>query len=322
MRLCSQTVRRGLKRRIYRLYHCRVTLNRNVHQIVFADPGSPTPSGYVDEAMRSVRKAFPRCHYTVWSLHDAVAFITEHFPPDVLRAFHCLRPYSYKADLFKFCVLHVIGGWYVDAGVRMLKSPLSASFAHVPTPPEIRALQQQGRLVSALGLLRRLAVRRTRPPSVHDCDCGSSRQLPGTPLRHQSDLSYDDTLRQGARNSRRQREHQARVHGRRQGLQLWPRLRAPALWARGDEEAKRQRWRRRKRRIGRLEQLRRDVEATKGLWNLVVRPHRGIVHPSESTPTFTCFGPDVWIISPSCSCGSTPPVSTCARVATSCPGPS
>ncbi len=144
MRLCSHTVRRGLKRQIWRLYHHRVTLNRNVHQIVFADPGSPTPSDYIDEAMRSVRKAFPRCHYTVWSLNDAVAFIAEHFPPDVLRAFHCLRPYAYKADLFKYCVLHVIGGWYVDAGIRMLKSPLSASFAHVPTPPEFVLFSSRG----------------------------------------------------------------------------------------------------------------------------------------------------------------------------------
>ena len=43
-------------------------------------------------------------------------FIEKHFPdkPDVLTAFTTLKPYSYKSDLWRFCVLWLFGGIYMD----------------------------------------------------------------------------------------------------------------------------------------------------------------------------------------------------------------
>lgn len=95
----------------------------HVHQVVFQDPQAPPPTGYVAEAMTSVRAAFPHAQYRAWTLPAAEAFIAKHYPPEVLWAFRCLKPYAYKADLFKYCVLQRLGGWYVDAGVRLMLSP-------------------------------------------------------------------------------------------------------------------------------------------------------------------------------------------------------
>ena len=123
----------------------------DVHQVLFTDPGVPAPTGYVAEAMQSVRDAFPTGRYTCWGLDDAAAFIDEHFAPDVLRAFECLQPYAYKGDLFKYCLLHVHGGWYADVGTRVLQQPMLAPFAQSPIPPRLVVFRGTGQWDAAWG---------------------------------------------------------------------------------------------------------------------------------------------------------------------------
>src|SRR5690606_17752074 len=42
------------------------------------------------------------------------------YEPEVLAAFDLLRPYSYKADLGKYCLLHTLGGWYLDVSLKVV----------------------------------------------------------------------------------------------------------------------------------------------------------------------------------------------------------
>ncbi len=49
-------------------------------------------------------------------------FIKEHFPKEVLDAYDILIPGSFKADLFKYCVLYLWGGCYMDNKFLMRKS--------------------------------------------------------------------------------------------------------------------------------------------------------------------------------------------------------
>jgi mannosyltransferase OCH1-like enzyme len=46
------------------------------------------------------------------------SMIGEYYGTKVLSAYRCLMPYSYKADLAKYCLLHAVGGLYIDIGVR------------------------------------------------------------------------------------------------------------------------------------------------------------------------------------------------------------
>jgi mannosyltransferase OCH1-like enzyme len=94
-----------------------------VHQIVFSDLPQVCLSGYAEMATKSVREAFPQCDYKLWRVTDASTFIADHYNDDVLDAFNRLKPYAYKADLFKYCILQTLGGWYIDAGVALIKSP-------------------------------------------------------------------------------------------------------------------------------------------------------------------------------------------------------
>jgi hypothetical protein len=123
----------------------------DVHQVLFTDPGGPPPTGYVASAMASVREAFSTGQYRCWGLDQAAALIEQHFAPDVLRAFECLRPYAYKGDLFKYCVLYVHGGWYADIGTRVLQQPMLAPFATSATPPRLVVFRGTGLWDAAWG---------------------------------------------------------------------------------------------------------------------------------------------------------------------------
>ena len=45
---------------------------------------------------------------------DCRAFISVHFDPSVLQAYDALIPCSYKSDLWRYCVLFINGGIYID----------------------------------------------------------------------------------------------------------------------------------------------------------------------------------------------------------------
>ena len=98
-------------------------MNPHVHQAAITAHDPPRLTGYSVEATRSVRETFPGSRYRLWGRADGERFIADHFPAEVLWAYRALRPFAYKGDLLKLCLLHVLGGWYVDVGVRMLRSP-------------------------------------------------------------------------------------------------------------------------------------------------------------------------------------------------------
>jgi mannosyltransferase OCH1-like enzyme len=56
----------------------------------------------------------PRFKYFLFDDNDCRKFIRTHFKPDVLWAYDKLIPGAYKADLWRYCVLFIHGGIYLD----------------------------------------------------------------------------------------------------------------------------------------------------------------------------------------------------------------
>jgi mannosyltransferase OCH1-like enzyme len=56
----------------------------------------------------------PEFTFHLYSDEDCLAFIQQHFTPDVADAFNALRPGAYKADLWRLCILYIRGGYYMD----------------------------------------------------------------------------------------------------------------------------------------------------------------------------------------------------------------
>lgn len=69
---------------------------------------------YLYAAMRSVVDANPGFTHSLFLDSDCEAFIAQHFGGRVLQAYRTLLPGAFKADLWRYCVLCVNGGVYVD----------------------------------------------------------------------------------------------------------------------------------------------------------------------------------------------------------------
>lgn len=68
----------------------------------------------VRENIASLIRHQPSLPHKLFSHDDIVEFLEDKFPPEVLRAFNTLRPYAYKADLARYCILYELGGIYAD----------------------------------------------------------------------------------------------------------------------------------------------------------------------------------------------------------------
>lgn len=56
----------------------------------------------------------PKMTFHLYDENDCREFIRTHFKPDVLVAYDSLIPNAYKSDLWRYCVLFINGGIYID----------------------------------------------------------------------------------------------------------------------------------------------------------------------------------------------------------------
>ena len=97
-----------------RLSHRQLTpMNVPVHQIMFSSERDQVPPSVAQE-IRSSAGGYP---YRMWFLDHARELIGDAYDPDVLKAFDILRPFAYKADLARYCIVNHIGGIYIDLSV-------------------------------------------------------------------------------------------------------------------------------------------------------------------------------------------------------------
>jgi len=92
-----------------------------ISQVFFSDnPGVPLPPA-IQTAVDSVRANFPDAEHKLYNEQEVREIIDEHFHADVLQAFDKIRSYCCKADLARFCLLYLYGGWYFDVTVRVMQ---------------------------------------------------------------------------------------------------------------------------------------------------------------------------------------------------------
>jgi mannosyltransferase OCH1-like enzyme len=93
----------------------------NISQIFLSDEGDEL-SPFLEYATGTVKTAFPSTSHTLYTKETLRQFIADNYDADVLWAYDCLKPYSYKADLGRFCLLNKLGGWYMDIATRVVNS--------------------------------------------------------------------------------------------------------------------------------------------------------------------------------------------------------
>jgi mannosyltransferase OCH1-like enzyme len=72
------------------------------------------------ERVEILKSQNPRFRHHLYDDNDCREFIKTHFKPDVLWAYDSLIPGAYKADLWRYCVLFIYGGIYLDIKYRPL----------------------------------------------------------------------------------------------------------------------------------------------------------------------------------------------------------
>ncbi|MGC2199000.1 MAG: hypothetical protein WA633_02465, partial [Stellaceae bacterium] len=80
-----------------------------IHQILINDTyclPSELPAT-IEANAASLRSTYPNAKYRLWSGNDLRKMIAENFEPAALNAFDVLRPFSYKSDIARFCLLYV-----------------------------------------------------------------------------------------------------------------------------------------------------------------------------------------------------------------------
>lgn len=114
-----------------------------------------------------LKRENPQFEYYLYDDADCIQFIQEHFEDDVLDAFHRLIPGAYKADLWRYCVLYIHGGIYLD-----IKMCCVGDFRLIElTRQEHYTLDRptSGFLPNHIGLYNAVMIQKPRNPLMMDC---------------------------------------------------------------------------------------------------------------------------------------------------------
>lgn len=129
--------------------------------------GAPDVPAIVRENIASLERFHPDLPHRLFLKEDIEALLGQRFPAEVLTAFRSLRPYAYKADLARYCILHEFGGVYADLSYLLvdglptggdspivfrdflISSPWDTSVGLIYAPPRHKALQRAIEMVVA-----------------------------------------------------------------------------------------------------------------------------------------------------------------------------
>ena len=93
---------------------------KKLHQIYITDSNQPLPSSLL-KATQTFKDNFPDHSYTLYNSEMLEEFIENNISKEALEAYLKLKPYAYKADFGKYCLMYKLGGWYSDISLRFLK---------------------------------------------------------------------------------------------------------------------------------------------------------------------------------------------------------
>lgn len=114
LRLASATKKRGRRK--------TPDYSQNIPFVIHqTNEKEMVPEGMV-KAMNKIQEDNPEYDYRYYTNSDCQMFISKYFGPRVLFAYDSLIPGAYKADLFRYCVLYIKGGVYLDTCFDSIKS--------------------------------------------------------------------------------------------------------------------------------------------------------------------------------------------------------
>tara|TARA_E500000331_G_scaffold357170_1_gene417856 strand:- start:2199 stop:2963 length:765 start_codon:yes stop_codon:yes gene_type:complete len=96
-----------------------MTIERHISQIFLSDKEEKLPE-YLRKATSSISRYYCDHIHKIYNNEELREFIKFNYNSEVLWAYDSLRPFSYKSDLGRFCILYKHGGWYFDIAIKCL----------------------------------------------------------------------------------------------------------------------------------------------------------------------------------------------------------
>lgn len=95
-----------------------------IHQILINDTNKLPDEfpEYHNICYKQIKNLYPNAEYHLYSGKEIEEIIKSNFEDDVFIAYKKLRPYSYKGDLARFCLLYLYGGLYIDLNVKLINT--------------------------------------------------------------------------------------------------------------------------------------------------------------------------------------------------------
>jgi mannosyltransferase OCH1-like enzyme len=91
-----------------------IYLKSSIPKLIFQTWITEDIPNFLKENIENIKKINPDYTYSLYSDDQCRKFISENFSSDVLWAFDTLIPGTFKADLFRYCILYRYGGIYLD----------------------------------------------------------------------------------------------------------------------------------------------------------------------------------------------------------------
>ena len=85
-----------------------------IPQILHQTWKTKTLPPHMNDVIEFNKRKNPEFQFKLYDDTDCATFIERHFDSSVIDAFHTLTPGAYRADLFRYCVLFIEGGIYLD----------------------------------------------------------------------------------------------------------------------------------------------------------------------------------------------------------------
>jgi len=114
-----------------------------------------------------LQKQNPQFEYFLYDDKDCYDFINTNFGTEVITAYNSLIPGAYKADLWRYCVLYVHGGIYLDMKMRCV-----GDFRLIEMTKQehyVKDRENSGFMKGDIGIYNAVMIQRPKNPLMLDC---------------------------------------------------------------------------------------------------------------------------------------------------------
>lgn len=131
------------------------------------DDGEHILPAVLKQNVESLKRQHPELPYRLFVERDVIELIEQKFTPEIMTAYHAMRPFSYRSDLARYCILYEYGGVYADLSYfflgpvtgdgdrpvvfrgNLVSAPWDTSSGLVFSPPKHKAFQRAIELLCA-----------------------------------------------------------------------------------------------------------------------------------------------------------------------------